>query len=268
MFLLGCRIDNISMQEALAKMRVFLIDGRQHYIVTPNSEFLVRAQKDEEFREILNNADLAVPDSTGVVWASRFLGEPLKERVSGVDLMENIKQQCVIASEVAPAGERGNPVAKLSNNGDGGIGSGLLRRSSLRDSLLTMTDLRIFLLGGKNGEAKKIAGNWLEVVGYNEEQNNCIGHINECQPNILLVALGAPKQEKWIAQNLKKVPSVKLAIGVGGAFDVLSGKISRAPRFMQKIGLEWLWRLMQEPKRLPRIFNAIVKFPLLVLIKK
>jgi len=83
-----------------------------------------------------------------------------------------------------------------------------------------------------------------------------------------LVALGAPRQEKWIAENLAKVPSVKVAIGVGGAFDFLSGKIRRAPVFMQKMGLEWFWRLMQEPKRLPRIFNAVIVFLWLVLREK
>jgi len=227
MYLIGVRVDNLMMQEVLQKIRGFLVDGRQHYIVTPNPEFLVRARKDEEFREILNKADLAVPDGIGLIWASKFLGQPLKERVSGTDLITRIM----------------NSELGIKNN-------------------------KIFLLGGRNGVAEKIARNWPEVVGYSENQDDCLDLINQCQPNILFVALGAPKQEKWIVQNLKSVPSVRVAIGVGGAFDFLSGRISRAPRFTQKIGLEWLWRFCQQPRRLPRILNAIIIFPFLVFLSK
>lgn len=225
MEILGIHVDNLTMSEALQKIQGFLEDRRQHYIVTINPEFIVRAQKDDDFRKILNQANLAIPDGTGIIWASRWLGEPLKERVAGTDLVERIMN----------------------------------RESGIRD--------RIFLLGGRGGVAEKIAGQWLKIAGFAEDTENAelFARIRQCQPNILLVALGAPKQEKWIADNLAKVPSVKLAIGVGGAFDFLSQKIKRAPVFMQKIGLEWLWRFMKEPKRLPRIFRATIIFPLLVL---
>jgi N-acetylglucosaminyldiphosphoundecaprenol N-acetyl-beta-D-mannosaminyltransferase len=228
MDLLGVRIDNVTMTEALDKIRDFLNDGRQHYIVTVNPEFIVKAQKDEEFLEILNTADLAIPDGAGLLWAAKRLEEPLKERVAGVDLIQ-----------------------RIMNN-----------ESGIRN--------KIFLLGGKNGVAEKIAEQWPAVVGFSEEIDDMelFARIREYQPKILLVALGAPRQEKWIAANLSKIPSVKLAIGVGGAFDFLSGKIRRAPVFMQKIGLEWFWRLIQEPKRSPRIFKAIVIFPWLVLRSK
>ncbi len=229
MQLLGIRIDNVSMDEVLQKIEEFLRDGKQHYIVTVNPEFIVLAQKDEEFRKILNGADLAIPDGIGVVWAARFLGERLKERVAGVDLINRFK------------------------NYD-----------------LRFKNKKIFLLGGKNGVAEKIAGQWLGVVGFSEETESMelFARIRQWRPDILLVALGAPKQEKWIMENLSKVPSVKVAIGVGGAFDFLSQKIKRAPVFMQKMGLEWLWRLVLEPKRLPRIFRAVVVFSWLIANKK
>lgn len=226
MDILGVRIDNLSMSEVLQRIEEFLNDGKQHYIVTVNPEFIVEAQKDEEFCNILNGADLAISDGIGVVLVARFLGERLKERVAGIDLVKSLK--------------------------------------------LKVKNYRIFLLGGRNGVAEKIAKEWPEVVGFCEEIENGepFVQINKVQPDILLVALGAPKQEKWIAKNLAKMPSVKVAIGVGGAFDLLSGRLRRAPVFMQKMGLEWLWRLTLEPHRLPRIFKALVTFPFLVLKSK
>ncbi len=225
-YLLGVKIDNVTMTDALQKIKGFLEDGRQHHIVTPNPEFLVLAQKDKEFREILNKADLAIPDGIGIVWASRILGEPLKERVTGVDLIDQLK----VESE----------------------------------------KLKVFLLGGRNGVAEKISSQWPEVVGFSEdiEDTGIFVRIRQCQANILVVALGAPRQEKWIYENLKKIPSVKVAIGVGGVFDLISGRIRRVPKFLQKIGLEWFWRLIKEPKRLPRIFEAVVIFPWLVFWNK
>lgn len=225
MEILGVRIDNLTMNEVLHKIQDFLRDGRQHYIVTVNPEFIVKAQKDREFCEILNNADLAIADGIGVIWASRIGGKPLKERVAGADLVKSLK--------------------------------------------FKVKSFRVFLLGGY-GVAEKIASEWPAVVGFSEETESMelFAQINQCQPDILLVALGAPKQEKWIAENLRKLPSVKVAIGVGGAFDMISGKIKRAPRFMQEMRLEWFWRLIKEPRRLPRIFNAIVFFPWLVLKSK
>ena len=226
MEILGVRVDNLSMNEVLEKIRGFLNDGRQHQIVTVNPEFIVKAQKDEEFKKILNEADLAIPDGTGLLWASRMLGESLKERVAGVDLISVIMNQ------------------------ESGIKS------------------KVFLLGGRNRIAEKIAMQWAAVIGFTEDIEITVSSVNGCQPDILLVALGAPKQEKWIAENLKKVASVKLAIGVGGAFDMISGRIRRSPRLMQKIGLEWFWRLILQPWRVSRIFNAVIVFPWLVLKSK
>lgn len=209
------------MQETLEKIQGFFNDGRQHYIVTVNPEFVVLAQKDEEFRKILNSSDLAIADGVGIIWASRRLKQPLKERVTGTDLINQLR----VKSE----------------------------------------KLKVFLLGGRNQVAERIASEWPEVAGFTEDIAVAVDLINQCQPDILLVALGAPRQEKWIAENLKKIPSVKVAVGVGGAFDMIAGRITRAPIFLRKIGLEWLWRFVLQPWRAGRILKAVVLFPWLVL---
>ncbi|OGZ34688.1 MAG: hypothetical protein A2Y98_02735 [Candidatus Portnoybacteria bacterium RBG_19FT_COMBO_36_7] len=236
MYLIGVRIDNVTIEEAFEKIRNFLSDGRQHQIVTVNPEFIVRAQKDDEFKRILNEANLVIPDGMGIIWASRILREPLKERVAGVDLIKKFKVQS------------SRPPRKRERCGQ--------------------AKFKVFLLGGRNGVAEKLAAQWSDVVGFSEDTDNALVSINQCQPDILLVALGAPKQEKWISENLKKIPSVKLAIGVGGAFDMMAGKVKRAPKLIQEMGMEWLWRLILQPWRAGRIFNAVIIFTFLILREK
>jgi len=225
MEILGVRVDNLTMEEALEKIEGFLEDGQQHYIVTPNPEFLIEAQKDEEFRTILNQADLAMADGIGLIFASRFLGQPIKERVAGTDLMEQICQR---------ASQKKWPV---------------------------------FLLGGEEGTAEKAAENLRKK--YKGLEAQILGTVPKGQslrrPAILFVALGAPKQERWIVENLEKMPAIKLAMGVGGAFDFMAGRVRRAPKFLQASGLEWFWRGMLQPWRVRRISKAVIKFPYLVI---
>jgi len=242
MKILGVRIDNLSLSEILNKVESFLSDNKQHYIVTSNPEFLVKAQKDEEFKNILNQADLSIPDGVGLVLASLLLGERIKERIAGVDLMEAICKKAV---------QKKWPVFLF------GAGPGVAEKT-----------------GGKL--AKKYLG--LQITGIHspyfgfendiQENQKIIGLINKSKTDVLFVALGAPKQEKWIYENLKRIPSVKLAIGVGGSFDFISGNVKRAPKLIRDLGLEWLWRLILQPWRIKRIFNAVVVFPLLVLKEK
>ena len=226
--ILGVKIDNLAMEGALQKVEDFLKDGQQHYIVTPNPEFLVLAQKDEEFRRILNQADLAISDGVGLILAARFLGQSLKQRVSGTDLMEKICQK---------AAQKKWP---------------------------------IFLIGGVEGIAERVAENLrkkylgLKIGTVLQIQSLQTRTVSEGQ-SLLFIALGAPKQEKWIAKNLRKMPSVKLAMGVGGAFDFMAGQVPRAPKFLRAIGLEWLWRLFYQPWRIKRIFRAVIVFPWLVI---
>jgi len=226
MKILGVKIDNLSLDEILHKIEVFLNDNKQHYITTSNPEFIVKAQKDKEFKDIINNADLNVPDGFGLVLASLLLGKKIKQRITGVDLMELICK-------------------KASYN-----------------------NWPVFLFGAGPGVAKKTADSLRERY-----KNLEISEIDENKkdfPNksILFVALGAPKQEKWINNNLKNMPNIKLAMGVGGSFDFISGDIKRAPKFMRNLGLEWFWRLIIQPWRIRRILNAVIIFPFLILKRK
>ncbi len=221
--LLGVKINKVASADVWDKLKGFLVDGQQHYIVTVNADFLARAQSDQGFKQILNKADLSVVDGVGVSWAAKLFGERFPERISGVDLMAGILNQ----------------------------------EAGLRED--------IFLLGGRHGVAAKIAQQFEMVVGFTEETEEAIKLINDRRPSILFVALGSPKQERWIAQNLSKVPSVKLAMGVGGAFNFLSGHIRRAPRWMRRLGLEWLWRALREPWRWPQVWRSVVVFPIIAL---
>ncbi len=240
--ILGIKIDNINGREAMANIGDFLNSKNQHYIITVNAEIIVAAQKDKKLREIISHADLAIPDGFGPILASRIFSKKrgLKKRIAGVDL-----------------------IYRIANNFNDPIGK-----------------KRFFFLGARGENAKlasqKIKKNFphIEIAGFfegnaNEEGDRvAISIINQSKPNILFVAYGAPRQEKWIARNLKKLPTVRMAIGVGGAFDIISGKIARAPFWMRNAGLEWLWRLIQEPRRIGRIYNATIKFMWLVLTKK
>ena len=224
MEILGVKIDNLDIEEVLNKIDNFLQSKKQHYLVTANPEFLVKAQKDEDFKNILNNADICVSDGIGLIFASWFLGKPIKKRIQGVDLMKKICEQAAF------------------NNWS------------------------VFLMGADKGVSEKAAINLrrkypgLKIKsGYEEVYD---------QPEILFVAFGAPKQEKWINDNLSKFPSIKLAMGVGGAFDFISNKVKRAPRLIRVCGLEWFWRFVCQPWRIKRIYNAVIKFPWLVIKSK
>jgi len=221
MKILDIKIDDLTIDKIFDRIDSFLLSKKQHYIVTPNPEFLVKAQEDREFKDILNKADLAIPDGIGLIFASFFLGKPLKTRITGVDLMEKI---CCRAVKM---------------------------------------NWSVFLMGASPGIAEKASENLKEKysglkieAGFENLKGNS---------EILFVAFGMPKQEKWIVKNLSKFPSVKLAMGVGGSFDFISGQVKRAPKILQRIGLEWFWRFMLQPWRMKRIYNALIKFPWLVI---
>src|SRR3989339_2034067 len=240
---LGIKIDKINLEKALLKSREFLHSSGQYKIFTPNPEMAVKAQKDENFKKILNNGDLNICDGFGL---SIISGAP---RITGVDFMLEI---CQIAVE--------------KNKG-------------------------IFLLGSENNEiAKKTAEELqkkfpdLKIAGFDQGPmfSECRPHpfragevplevinkINESGADILFVAFGMGKQEKWISEHLIQMPKIKIAMGVGGAFDYISGNIPRAPRFLRQIGLEWIYRLIQQPERFWRIFNATFRFIFLFITKK
>jgi N-acetylglucosaminyldiphosphoundecaprenol N-acetyl-beta-D-mannosaminyltransferase len=226
--LLGVGFSDANKQEVLE----FIVTGLQnqsekYYIVTPNPELLIIASKDSNYQEVLNNAKLALPDGIGVMIAGKIMGVPLKERIHGVDLVESLSK------EVSK-----QPITV------GFLGAG----PNIAE--LTAECLRKKYPGLKVGLVSK---DWSD-----ELKNKKI--------DILFVAFGSPKQEIWISENLGVLPA-KVVVGVGGAFDFISGKVRRAPLFMRKIGLEWLFRLIIQPWRIKRQLR-LVRFMLLVLKEK
>jgi len=228
--ILGINISALDKKEVLEKIELFLSDGKQHYIVTPNPEFVLEARKDEEFFYILNNADLAVPDGIGLKFAAWAAGRNIP-RITGADLVKDI---------LKIAKEKNLKVAIVNWS------RGLSATEDIEKAL------------NKNYPGLRFI---IKDVDKNIQNSKFQIPDSDFKPDILFCALGAPWQEKFIYHNLKNMPSIKLAIGVGGAFDFLTGKIRRAPKIMRFVGLEWLWRLFKQPRRWRRIFNAVVVFP-------
>lgn len=228
-------IDRITLKETLEKIENFIDDGKQHYIVTPNPEIVLKAKKDSYYRAILNNADISIPDGTGIILASWAIGDPIYKKITGVDLCWEI---CRISSQ------KGYKIFLLGGKDD----SSKIAKTKLE---LKYKDIKI--VGTENGfkDIKNIS---------DEENQDIINKINESDAQILFVAYGAPFQEKWIYENLEKMPNIKIAIGVGGSIDFISGYAIRAPKLMRKIGLEWIWRLIMEPTRIQRILDATVRY--------
>jgi N-acetylglucosaminyldiphosphoundecaprenol N-acetyl-beta-D-mannosaminyltransferase len=258
--ILGVEVDNLSFDETLDKIEDFLKDGKQHYIVTPNPEIIMLAQKDTRLRKILNNADLAIPDGIGLVWASKLLSSQftvhslkkkntvdreritLKQRVTGVDLADKL---CELAAE------KGFAIGFL------GGGPGVAEKAA-ECQKKKYRGLKVAFAKGSNPEnavsdIKKAISLQFTV---NRSQKNTVNR-EAITIDLLLVAYGAPKQEYWIAGNLSKVP-VKIAFAVGGALDYFAGKQIRAPKIIQDLGFEWFWRLILEPWRIKRQMALLV----------
>ena len=224
--ILGVNIDKVTMNEAINRVMGFLDSDKLNTVYTRNPEFIMNARDDEEFKKILNEGDLVIPDGIGVVYASRILGNPVSERVPGYELTENILK-------------------------------------GIKDKKYTA-----YFLGSKGDTAKLAAENMmqkytgLKVAGYRdgyfkvEEEERIIDEINRLEVDYLVVGLGSPKQEQFIYRNKQKL-KVKVAIGNGGTLDIMAGKVKRAPVIFQKLGLEWLYRLLKEPTR----FKRMLKLP-------
>lgn len=232
--ILSIPVDNVSMEEATEFVFNCIEEGKAASIATANAEMLMRAREDSELARILKDADMVVPDGAGVLWAAEQQGRKFKERVAGVDLAYAVMKNCVVKGT------------------------------------------KIYFFGGAPGIAETAAVNMraqvgeLNIAGMHDgfftaaEEQSIVNDIRNSGAQILFVALGVPKQEKWISRHLYELgPCV--CMGVGGTFDVLAGKVCRAPEWMRRNRLEWLYRLCKEPSRAWRMlalpkFVAAVKF--------
>jgi len=220
--LMGCQVDNLTMEETLGKIESFIASGQPHQHVVVNVDKLVKASRDPALQRIINDCALVNVDGMPVVWASRLLGKPLKERVAGVDLFEALMRR---------AGERG---------------------------------WRVFLLGAREEVVREVAEVYgrryprLVLAGYRngywngeEDEAAVAAQIGASRADLLFVAISSPKKEQFLGKYQAQM-RIPFAMGVGGSFDVVIGKVKRAPRWMQRSGLEWFYRFLQEPRRMFR----------------
>jgi N-acetylglucosaminyldiphosphoundecaprenol N-acetyl-beta-D-mannosaminyltransferase len=228
-YLCGVRIDDLTLEEAVS--RALSLHNRPCTVFTPNAVMLDACRRDPSLSSLLNRADLSLPDGVGVLSAAAKKGFFFRERVPGID-----------------------------------FGEAILERASKEG-------LRVFLLGGKEGVARRAAANLstkypgLKICGAHsgyfqktgKENAEVLHIIQNAEPHILFVCFGFPMQEKWILKNLPALPSLHLIAGLGGSLDVWAGTLKRAPKILQKQGLEWAWRMLREPKRLKNL-PALVRF--------
>ena len=230
--ILGVGFDPITLPQAVSAGVALARDAEFHYVVTPNPEFVQLAADDDEFRSILYHADLVLADGIGIIHAAKILGTPLPGRVTGIDFAAGLMQE--------------------------------MARS---------TDLKLFLLGAKPGVAEKAAARLmktypgLQVVGthdgYFQDDAPVVAEIKASGANVLFVCLGAPKQEQFMHAH-RQALHVKLMAGLGGTLDSFAGTVRRAPRWMIRCNLEWLYRLIKEPKR----FGRMLRLPKYILAAK
>jgi N-acetylglucosaminyldiphosphoundecaprenol N-acetyl-beta-D-mannosaminyltransferase len=217
----GIKVHKLSEEETLERITCLIEQGGAHYLTVVNAAKIVSAQSDEALREILHKADIVTADGMSVVWASHLLGEPLQQRVTGIDLFERLIGSAAERQwSVYFFGAREEAVTKVVEVFKG-------RFPKLR------------LAGFRNGYFTP------------QENQAIVEEIRRSRADLLFVAMGSPAQEKWIAANLQQT-GAHFALGVGGSFDHLAGFVRRAPRWMQEAGLEWLHRLLLEPQRLWR----------------
>lgn len=239
-YVLGVRVDRVSQEQALDLMIGMIAERRAsedevpcRQVITVNPEFVMAAQRNADFRRAINAAALVVADGIGVVWATRYLKAPTPERITGVDTLVELARRCAA------------------------------------------TGYRIYLLGAAPGVAEEAAARLqrlapgLQIAGTYAgspapaEEEEIIERVRAARADVLCVAYGAPAQDLWIYRNLSRLPAA-LAIGVGGAYDFISGRQQRAPRLMQRLGIEWLYRLYREPWRwrrmlaLPRFAGEVI----------
>ncbi len=238
----GIMIDNLTESGAIERIERLVRNGTSNFVVTPNVDHLIKLQTDMEFRDVYQEADLVLADGMPLIWASKFLGKPLHHRITGSDLFPKL---CKRAAEI---------------------------------------EYKVFFLGGRPGAAEKakeilqarfsglqIVGTYAPPLGFEydiNENKKIIEMLRASSPDILFVGLGAPKQEKWIYMNKDRY-EVPVSIGIGVSFEFVAGMVRRAPKWMQRIGIEWFWRFLMEPKKLwKRYFVNDMKIFKMVLNQK
>lgn len=225
--ILGVKIDIVTWAEIVRFCKQALVQAAPQMIVTVNGEIVLESLKDANYKKILNSADLAIADSTNIIWVGRLKGFKFPYRTPGSELFWEI---CEIADDMKKS---------------------------------------VYFLGGAENTAELTAERVLqrypeiEIAGFSgaDPSAETAAEVRKRNPDVVFVAYGAPKQEKWIAQYKDQI-TAKIIVGVGGTFDMVSGRLRRAPDWMLKMHLEWLWRLYLQPKRIGRIFKAVVIFPL------
>ncbi|MFA6908823.1 MAG: WecB/TagA/CpsF family glycosyltransferase [Patescibacteria group bacterium] len=237
--ILDVRVDTVTQHTIDDYIHRFLREKKLHHIVTVNPEIVMYAQTDNAYARILDEASLCVPDGIGLVYAARHSGTRIK-RLTGYDLLTHLMH--VAEHEQVPVFFLGG-------------GQDVAHAAALRIKK-KFPGLRV--VGAEEGLRHPHEG--VPDTSDDEQHKYLIEHLNLVQPKILLVAFGHPKQEKWIYEYASKIPSVHIAVGVGGLFDYISGKVRRAPWIFRAAGLEWLFRLVRQPWRLPRIGVATFKF--------
>lgn len=238
---MGVKIDDLSIPKIVEKVKEWLKKGGKYYIVTPNPEIVIMAQKDLELKRILNKADLAIPDGVGLkLFSDIVCNSP------GIDVLEGL---------VKLAADLGATVGFLG--GGEGVAQKTAERLTKKYPNLKVSfasgDITVDETGREVDSNGDVAGSKYYVLSKKTKENKNFHNTKYIIPNtdLLFVAFGPPKQEKWIAKNLDKLP-VKVAMGVGGSFDYISGKTYRAPVLIRKLGFEWLFRLLLQPWRVKR----------------
>ncbi|MBK5245860.1 MAG: WecB/TagA/CpsF family glycosyltransferase [Peptostreptococcaceae bacterium] len=235
--ILDVPVDMVNNQLAMEVFREMMETDGCKLIVTPNSEIVLNATKDLELKRLIEQAGLVIPDGIGLVYASKILGEPLSERVTGVDFLSLILEylektgKSIYLFGSKPANTERASVAELA-------GAAIKKKHA-----------GLIIGGTRDGYFKK------------EDEEQIVKEINESGADFLCVALGSPKQEKFIFEHRNKFTNIKVGMGVGGSLDVWAGTAKRAPEFYQKHGLEWLYRFIKEPTR----YKRMAQLPLFII---
>lgn len=233
--ILGVNVDMVTISEAADIIMGFFNEDKLHSVFTPNSEIIMRAYRDSEFCDLLNNASLLTADGIGVVYASKILKKPISERAAGYDIARKVLEKMNYTDHKL-----------FLFGGKPGVAD------KAKENLLKQYP-SLNIAGTRNGYFKE------------EEENEIVEQINQSGADIVFVCLGAPKQEQWIDRHKDEL-KVKIAMGIGGSLDVFAGVVERAPEFFCKTGLEWFYRLCKEPWRAGRMMD-LPKFAATVVAK-